>query len=68
MTLKTLADVRQLIEHRLPAEYREKATWSYLAARLTEAACGGNTLDVAVPLQMVLSMEGVKLSAEIAVQ
>jgi hypothetical protein len=59
MTLKTLADVRQLIERHLPAAHREKATWRYVAARLAEATRGGDALDVAVALQMVLSLEGV---------
>jgi hypothetical protein len=27
MTLVTLADVRELIERRLPANFRDKATW-----------------------------------------
>ena len=31
-----------------------------VAARLDEAARGGETIDVAVPLQMVLSLEGVE--------
>ena len=42
------------------AESREKAAWKYVAAQLAVAACGGDTVDVAVPLQMVLSMEGVE--------
>jgi hypothetical protein len=34
MTLRTLADVRTLIDRHLPAHYRAKATWQYVAARL----------------------------------
>lgn len=60
MTLKTLADVRTLIEKHLPADRRDRPTWRYVAARLKEAAAGADTVDVAVPLQMVLSMEGVE--------
>jgi hypothetical protein len=58
MTLKTLADVRELLKH-LPDGHRERSTWRHVAACLDEAAVGGDTIDVAVPLQMVLSMEGV---------
>jgi hypothetical protein len=59
--LKTLADVRALIEKRLPKEHREKSTWRHVAARLDEAARGGgDTVDVAVPLQIVLLLEGVE--------
>jgi len=64
MTLKTLADVRALIERHLPPNFRAKATWHYVAARLAEAARGGDTVDVAVPLQMVLSMERVECHPE----
>jgi hypothetical protein len=60
MTLKTLADARALIEGHLPQHFRAKPTWCYVAARLAEAAHGGDTLDVAVPLQIALSMEGVE--------
>jgi len=59
MTLVTLGDVRDLIERHLPAATRNKSTWQYMTAQLTEAARGGDTVNVAVPLQMVLSMEGV---------
>jgi hypothetical protein len=59
MKLRTLADVRALIGH-LPAASRDKATWRYVADRLAAAARGADPLDVAVPLQMVLSMEGVE--------
>jgi hypothetical protein len=57
MTLKTLADVRELVEKHLPAERREKDTWQHVASCLTEAARGADTVDVAVALQMVLSMQ-----------
>ena len=59
MTLKTLDDVRELIEKHLPAETRKKATWRHVASCLAEAAVGVDTVDVAVALQMVLSMERV---------
>jgi hypothetical protein len=64
MTLKTLADVRVLIERHLPRHFRTKPTWRYVAARLTEAAHSGDTVDVAVPLRLVLSMEGVECYPE----
>jgi hypothetical protein len=58
MKLTTLADVRELLKH-LPEGHRERSTWHHVAACLDEAAAGGDTIDVAVPLKMVLSMEGV---------
>jgi hypothetical protein len=64
ITLKTLADVRGLIERHLPQHFRAKPTWRYVAARLEEAARGGDTMDVAVPLRLVLSMEGVECNPE----
>ena len=63
MTLTTLADVRELMRH-LPRQTREKDTWRHVAAMLDEAARGGDVVDVAVPLQMVLSMEGVECRGE----
>ena len=60
MTLSTLADVRTLIEKHLPPRLRKKTTWRYVAAKLKEAAQGvSTTAEVAVPLVMVLAMEGV---------
>ena len=60
MTVKTLADVRTLIEKHLPAETRDKDTWQHVASELKAAAVSGETINVSVPLQMVLSLEGVE--------
>jgi hypothetical protein len=59
MTLKTITDVRELMRH-LPADRRDRATWRHVAAQLDEAAAGADTVDVAVALRMVLSIEGVE--------
>jgi hypothetical protein len=59
MTLKTLADVRELMR-RLPRRTREKETWRHVAAQLAEAARSGDTVDVAVPLRLVLMLERVE--------
>lgn len=58
MKLRTLADVRELLGH-LPKDYRAKETWQHVAKTLDEAARGGDALDVAVALKLVLSMEGI---------
>jgi len=58
MKIATLADVRVLIEQHLPEHCRTKDTWRYVAARLSDAAGGGDPMEVAIPLRMVLSMEG----------
>jgi hypothetical protein len=43
--------MRALIERHLPAPYRKKATWQYVAAQLVEAARGhADAVDVAVAL------------------
>jgi hypothetical protein len=62
MTIKTLADVRQLMKH-LPAETRAKSTWKHVDSHLDQAVRGADTIDVAVALQMVLSMERVEFTA-----
>jgi hypothetical protein len=60
MTLQTLGDVRELIERRLPASYRGKETWQIVAAKLGEAARGGEPPDdVSLSLRIVLNLEGV---------
>ena len=41
LELITLADVRELIDKRLPAEYRAKFTWRQLAGLLRRVAEGG---------------------------
>jgi hypothetical protein len=46
----------------VPGDFRQsnKSTWRHVEKQLNAAALGGvDTIDVAVPMQMVLSMEGV---------
>jgi len=63
MTLKTLADVRELMRH-LPPEHRERPTWRHVAAELEKAAAGADPVDVAVALRLALSLEGVDYRAQ----
>jgi hypothetical protein len=42
MKLTTLGDVRELVERRLPPEFRERDTWRHVSRQLTEAAKGGD--------------------------
>jgi hypothetical protein len=60
MTLKTLADVRKLVEKHLPAETRQKSTWRHVAKCLDEAARGADTVHLVVALRLVLMLEGVE--------
>jgi hypothetical protein len=63
MTLRTLADVRALLSH-LPKGYRAKETWRHVAKTLDEAASGEvEPVDVVVALKLVLSLEGITISA-----
>jgi hypothetical protein len=41
MKLKTLADVRELLDH-LPAQVRRKDTWPHVEEHLAKAANGGD--------------------------
>lgn len=59
MTMRTLADVWALIA-RMPKEFRDKSTWQYVIAQLSAAARGADPVDVAVALQIVLSLERVE--------
>ena len=58
-TLHTFADVRELVERRLPPEFRERDTWRHVADRLHQAARGGDIDDVVIPLRLVLQLERV---------
>jgi hypothetical protein len=61
MKLKTLADVRDLVEKHLPAQYHHRATWRHVAAQLAEAAEGEkDLLEICVSLRLVLALEGVE--------
>jgi hypothetical protein len=58
MTLRTLADVRELIRH-LPKERRGFDSWRHVAKTLDEAArCAIDPADVSVALRLVLMLEG----------
>ena len=60
MKLRTLADVRELVEKHLPADYRQKDTWQHVAAQLAEAASGGDIMDVSIALRLALMLEKVQ--------
>ena len=55
----TLADVRTLLDH-LPKETRARDTWQHVEAKLNKAAAGGDTAQVSIALQMVLTLESVE--------
>ena len=58
MTLRTLGDVRKLIQL-MPKDFRDRSTWQHVIAELNAAAHGADPVDVAVALQLVLMMENV---------
>lgn len=61
MKLKTPADVRDLVEKHLPAQYRQRATWRHVSTQLAKAADGDSDLfEVCVSLRLVLALEGVE--------
>jgi hypothetical protein len=55
---RTLADVRALLKY-LSKGHCEISTWQHVVDCLEDAAAGGNTIDFAVPLRPVLSMEDI---------
>jgi hypothetical protein len=60
MALKTLGEVRELVKH-LPKGHRERSTWQHVEKQLNAAALGKvETIDVAVPLLLVLRLERVR--------
>jgi hypothetical protein len=58
-TLRTLADIRELVERRLPPECRKRDTWRHVCKQLTVAAKGGDMDDVIASLRLVLQLERV---------
>jgi hypothetical protein len=60
MTLKTLADVRELIARHLPARCREQHIWRHVTEQLAKAARGGEISDVVVSLRLALQLERVQ--------
>ena len=61
MKLSTLADVRDLVEKHLPAQYRHKPTWQHVSKEIAKAADGEkDLLEMCVALRLVLALEGVK--------
>jgi hypothetical protein len=59
MTLTTLADMRELLDLHLPAEYRERKTWRFVATQLNEAARGGDINEAVIALRLVLQLKRV---------
>jgi hypothetical protein len=59
MALSTLADVRDLVEKHLPAQYRHKPVWRHVSNQIAEAA-QKDLLEICVSLRLVLALEGVE--------
>jgi hypothetical protein len=62
-TLKTLADVRVLIQH-LPEDWREKTTWQHITVQLEQAAAGIDVVDLGIALRLALMLEGLECRAQ----
>jgi hypothetical protein len=58
-TVRTLADVRVLIERHLPKAYQERPHWRAVARDLEVAAAGGDPDDVATALMLAFAVEGI---------
>ena len=59
MTLKTLADVSELLRH-LPEDRRVRPTWRPSPLSLTEPPPGADPADVSIALRMPLMVQGVE--------
>jgi hypothetical protein len=56
--LTTLGDVRSLVERHLPAAHRELPHWRSVSRTLTDAATGGDPVDVEIALMLAGAVEG----------
>ena len=63
ITLKTLADVRELMRH-LPEDRRARSTWRQVATDIEAAAAGGDIVGAVIGLRLVLMLEGVECRPE----
>ena len=57
-TLKTLGDVRTLMQH-LPNGHRQRSTWRHVAKQLAAAADGDDINDAVISLRLVPQLENV---------
>jgi hypothetical protein len=62
-TLKTLADVRNLLSSQFFAQRRHKSMWQFVQHQLVEAAQSGRTVEVFAALRHVLAFEGIHYTA-----
>jgi hypothetical protein len=58
MKLSTLADVRDLVEKHLPAQYRHKRTWRHVSTGIAKGE--KDLLEICVSLRLVLALEAVE--------
>jgi hypothetical protein len=58
ITLKTLADVRELLAL-LPNETRREQSWQHIEKCLQEAVVSGDVQHISEPLTILLRVEGV---------
>jgi hypothetical protein len=56
--LTTLDDVRSLVERHLPAAHRELPHWRGVSKAFTDAATGGDPVDVEIALMLAGAVEG----------
>ena len=61
MKLKTLADVRDLVDKHVPTQYRHKPSWRHVSSQIAKAANGEKDLvEICFSLRLVLALEGVE--------
>jgi hypothetical protein len=59
LTVETIADVRLLVEKRLPAAYRDRPHWRMVASVMAEVVAGADVAEVEAALMVACAVEGI---------
>jgi hypothetical protein len=60
LTVRTISDVRVLVERHLPESHRDRPHWHAVSVAIAEAAIGGDVQEVEIALWLAAAIEGLR--------